>query len=191
MNDVTYRHCIVYRMKLARGMLQCARCRMRCHRRRQPRRQLLCSTAYFACGSLLGAVQRMVQHLRRHLIRFLEMRDLPVEGQCSFLGFCGIFDCKSAGVNGDDCDMDRPWEEAVEQGSPKFTGGDACGAPQTLCRCGSDGYLRPGYPNDAAAAGLIRGEGGKVRMATAQTIPKRGHWKCFWTATFSAASQWR
>lgn len=90
-----------------------------------------------ADGSLAAdTVRRMVCYLRRYIIRYLEVRDRPMEGRCGFLRYRGVFDRQPRGMNGGDCDAADTTTSCTEESCACFSARDVCGALQRLCACG-------------------------------------------------------
>ncbi|EKF30907.1 hypothetical protein MOQ_005265 [Trypanosoma cruzi marinkellei] len=109
-------------------------------------------------SSALDVVRRMHQYLRQYIIRYLEMRDRPMEGQCGFLTCRGVFDRQSRGMNGgnDATTTDKHEKEGGERIPANYSPRELCGALHTLCRCGdtcgSLELLKDIHPSDSAAA---------------------------------------
>ncbi|ORC85950.1 uncharacterized protein TM35_000311360 [Trypanosoma theileri] len=84
------------------------------------------SSSFFASS----VVQRMSDYLRCYIIRYLEMRDRPLEGQCGLLHYRSIFLREFGGMNGGDS---VNIEKEVEQQLPILSASDVCKALQELC----------------------------------------------------------
>ncbi|RNF12950.1 uncharacterized protein Tco025E_06396 [Trypanosoma conorhini] len=130
-------------------------------------RALLLLGAGSAEEAAVAVVRRMAQYLHHYLIRYLELRDRPMEGRCGVLGYRGVFDRASAGMNGGGGDMDRAREDAGEQRPAGVSARELCAALLTLCgrggARGGDAPLKDDHPNDAAAEG--RGRQGEEDIA--------------------------
>ncbi|PWU86422.1 hypothetical protein TcG_06129 [Trypanosoma cruzi] len=115
------------------------------------------SSADASVSSALDVVRRMHQYLGQYIIRYLEMRDRPMEGQRGLLTYRGVFDRQSGGMNGgDDETAGKREEEGVERIPTRYSPREVCGALRTLCRsgdtCGSLELLKDSHPTDSAAA---------------------------------------
>ncbi|KEG13792.1 hypothetical protein DQ04_00781030 [Trypanosoma grayi] len=109
------------------------------------------------CGDMdltpeAGVVRRMLLYLRHYIIRYLETRDRPLEGQCGFLHYRGVFDRESGGVNGGGVASGERHDEEYGECDPALSAQDLCDALLRLCggrdttgghstggECGSDG----------------------------------------------------
>ncbi|KAH9586211.1 hypothetical protein LSM04_000672 [Trypanosoma melophagium] len=134
----------------------------------------------------ISVVQRMADYLRCYIIRYLEMRDRPLEGQCGLLHYRSIFLREFGGMNGggggggdssnstNNTNTSEEEEESsvnserdVKQQLAILSASDVYGALQELC--GSD--RNSGVEESLALNGILNGDNDTAVMCVSTEIP--------------------